>query len=116
MWRNYGTRSTSGRINGKENIMKITFNQSIDLSAHEFSLLRQRAEDKRAFDQACEQMRKERYTADTKTGITKNRSGVVGQFVSYDWAVDYEANPHFVFFDFFRGHLLNKYSRIIRGV
>lgn len=95
---------------------RMTFDQSIEQSATEFHLLRERAEDQAAFDQAVESMRTERWTCNVKTGTTRNRDGVMAQFIAYDWADTYAANPAHVFYDYFRGALLNKYSRILRGL
>lgn len=96
--------------------MKITFEQSIEQSATEFYLLRQRAIDVDAFDRATEAMRAERYVVDITKGIVRNRNGFVSSFTNYDWAHEYGAAPHFVFYDFFRGLLLNKYDRNLRGL
>lgn len=96
--------------------MRITFQQAIERSGTEFHLLRERAENPAAFDQAVERMISERFACDTASGTTRNRDGVQAQFVAYDWANDYEKHPNFVFYDFFRGFLLNKYSRILRGL
>lgn len=94
----------------------MTFDQSIQHSATEFYLLRERAENQTAFDQAVEWMRNMKFRADIAKGYTRNRDGVAAFWPSYDWAAQYAEHPHFVFYDFFRGHLMNKYSRLLRGL
>lgn len=96
--------------------MKISFGKACELSATEFYLLRERAENPASFDLAAQQMMDEGWTCDTAKGTTRNNHGVQAHFVGYDWGAEYDAHPHFVFYDFFRGHLLNKYSRVLRGV
>jgi len=94
----------------------MTFDQSIQHSATEFYLLRKRAENQTAFDQAVEWMRSMKFRADLEKGYTRNRDGVAAFWRSYDWAARYTEYPNFVFQDFFRGHLMNKYSRLLRGL
>jgi len=96
--------------------MKVTFEQSIEHSATEFYLLRERADDKNAFDEAVSWAINHRLVCDTKIGLVKSRQGVESQFSKYDWAEHYEEHPSLVFYDFFRGLLLNKYSRIVGGL
>jgi hypothetical protein len=96
--------------------MRVTFDQAIELSATEFYLLRRRAEVPEAFTCAMEAMRVGGYVADTVKGTVCNRDGVVSLFDPYDWGETYDDMPHHVFYDFFRGLLLNKYSRILRGM
>lgn len=96
--------------------MKISFNDACNHSATEFYLLRQRAENKFLFDKAVEWMDRTRFSADTKRGTTRNTNGVIAQFLTYDWAQQYDKFPNLIFFDFFRPHLLNKYSRMLRGL
>jgi len=93
-----------------------TFDDSIKNSAIEFHLLRERAENKTLFDQAVEWMRNMRFKADIAKGRTLSRNGEIARFINYDWSDEYNQNPHFVFHDFFKPHLLNKYSRFVRGV
>lgn len=95
---------------------RTTFDQALDLSATEVHLLRARADDPDAFDRAMARMRAERWSCDTRTGVTRNRDGVQAYFSAYDWGAEYAAHPQFIFNDYFRGPLLNKYSRIVRGV
>lgn len=85
-------------------------------SATELHLLRERAENKALFDKAVEWMNRMKFRADIKRGCTRNMHGVAAQFGNYDWAQEYVDHPHFVFYDFFSGHLLNKYSRLLRGL
>lgn len=96
--------------------MKYTFEESMQKSATEFYLLRQSAENKEAFDKAVEWMSKKKFIADIENGTVRNKDGFVSQFTNYVWSKDYFDNPHFIFYDFFRPNLMNKYSRIIRGV
>jgi hypothetical protein len=95
--------------------MKMTFQESIKKSSTEFYLLRQRAENEALFDQAVEWMTKNSFVCDLSKGSVKSKEGFVSQFTNYDWAHEYETNPHFIFYDFFRGPLLVKYSRLLRG-
>jgi hypothetical protein len=95
--------------------MKMTFQESIEKSATEFYLLRQRAENKAVFDKAVEWMTKNSFVCDLSKGSVKSKQGFISQFTAYDWEHEYEINPHFVFYDFFRGPLLTKYQRILRG-
>ena len=94
----------------------MTFDESTQRSATEFHLLRERAENKTLFDQAVEWMQRNKFRADLKRGCVRSVDGVQSQFVGYDWAHQYAEHPHFVFYDFFRGFLLNKYSRMVRGL
>ena len=94
----------------------MTFNDAASASATEFYLLRERADSQYLFDKAVEWMDKMKFRADIKRGYTRNRDGVVAFWPNYDWAHQYVEHPHFVFHDFFRGHLLNKYSRLLRGL
>ena len=96
--------------------MRITFDQACERSGGEFEALRGSAPSLEAFDQATESMRAQRWSCDTNSGTTRNREGVQAQFVCYDWGETYEAFPSHVFYDFFRGSLLNKVSRIQRGL
>lgn len=96
--------------------MKVSFDKACKLSATEFHLLAARAEDPGLFAHAVERMGAERWTCDTETGVCRNRDGAVSRFPNYDWAAEYDSAPHFIFYDFFRGPLLNKYSRLVRGV
>jgi len=95
--------------------MKMTFQESIKKSATEFYLLRQRAENETVFDEAVEWMTKNSFVCDLSKGSVKSKQGFISQFTAYDWEHEYEINPHFVFYDFFRGPLLTKYQRILRG-
>lgn len=94
----------------------ITFDQACEHSATEFYQLRQMSPNIEAFDRACDWMRAQKFRADTTEGRTVSRNGTMAQFLAYDWGADYEARPSLVFHDFFRGFLLNKYSRIMRGI
>ena len=94
----------------------MNFNQSIQHSATEFYLLRQRVEYPPTFDKAVKWMHDKKFRVDLKRGRVLNVDGVQSQFVNYDWADNYEDAPNLVFGDFFRGFLLNKYSRIVRGL
>lgn len=94
----------------------MNFNDAASHSATELHLLRERAENQFLFDKAVEWMDRMRFRADLKRGCTRNKHGVVAQYNNYDWAQQYVDHPHFVFHDFFRGHLLNKYSRLLRGL
>lgn len=94
----------------------MNFNDSASHSATEFYLLRQRAENQYLFDKAVEWMGRMKFRADIKRGCVRNVNGVQSQFVNYDWAHHYEDAPNLVFGDFFRGILLNKYSRLLRGL
>lgn len=96
--------------------MKYSFQETIAISATEFYLLRQQAEDKDLFDKATNWMNRKKFTCDTTKGTTCNIDGMHSSFVSYDWESDYIDAPNHVFHDFFRGILLNKYSRLIRLV
>ena len=96
--------------------MRVTFQESLDLSACEVYSLRQRAEDKAKFDLAIEWTIKQNFVANILTGTVRNKSGQYSQYVSYDWSSVYVENPTFIFHDFFMGALLNKYSRLIRGI
>jgi hypothetical protein len=96
--------------------MRLTFDQAIEQSATEFHLLRERAENKTAFDQAVERMRTERWTCNVKTGATRNRDGIMAKFTAYDWSDNYAERPETIFNDYFAGSLMNKYSRLMRGL
>ena len=96
--------------------MKITFDAAIDLARDEFDTLRNSVGDKTAFDRAVDWMRKSRFTANLDTGTVRNRDGVRSQFLTYDWADNYAIHPEHIFFDFFRGELMNKYTRFVRGI
>ena len=96
--------------------MKITFDAAIDLARDEFDSLRDGVEDKAAFDRAVDWMCESRFTANLDTGTIRNRDGVRAQFVTYDWAGSYTQHPEHIFFDFFRGDLMNKYTRLVRGI
>lgn len=96
--------------------MTITFEEACDLSRQEIAELRAYTQDKALFDQAMESMRKQRWTCDLQAGTTRNTEGVQAQFKQYDWAPHYEAHPDHIFYDFFRGILLNKVSRLDRGL
>lgn len=95
--------------------MRISFKDSLYHSAHEIAFLRNSVERKDVFDKAVESMVKEKFIADTDKGTTRNVNGVVGQFINYDWANEYE-HLNLVFYDFFRPHLMNKYFRMLRGL
>jgi len=94
----------------------ISFSDACSHSATEFYLLRERAENQYLFDRAVEWMDRMRFRADIKLGIARNKDGVVSRFANYDWSQQYKDHPNSVFFDFFRPFLLNKYSRLLRGL
>jgi hypothetical protein len=96
--------------------MRVTFDQACERASGEFEALRARAANAQQFEQAVSSMRRERFVCDTATGTTRSRDGVQGQFTSYDWGSRYDAYPNHVFYDFFSGFLLNKVSRIERGL
>lgn len=96
--------------------MKVSFDKACAMAASEVAQLRAQAADKRLFDLAVENMRAQRWVCNTRTGTTRNVEGVQGQFVAYDWEATYNKFPDHVFYDFFRGHLLNKVSRLARGL
>lgn len=96
--------------------MTITFEEACDLSRQEIAELRAYTPDKALFDRAMDRMRKQRWSCDLKTGTTRNLEGVQTQFKQYDWALHYEAHPDHIFYDFFRGTLLNKVSRLQRDL
>ena len=94
----------------------MNFNDAATHSATELHLLRERAESKFLFDKSVEWMNRMKFRADIKRGYTRNKDGVVAQYVNYDWSDEYVMHPYLVFHDFFRGHLLNKYFRLCRGL
>lgn len=96
--------------------MRVTFDQACERSGGMFESLRASAPDPEHFDRATASMRKQGWNCDLATGTTRNRDGVQAQFVTYDWAPSYDANPEHVFYDFFCGPLLNKVSRLQRGL
>ena len=94
----------------------ITFDRAVDLARNEFDSLRDGVEDKVAFDKSVAWMRACRFSANLETGTTHSQNGVESQFLTYDWASNYTQHPEHIFFDFFRGSLMNKYSRFVRGI
>lgn len=54
--------------------------------------------------------------ADIDKGEVRNKNGFVSQFVYYDWSQHYKDALNLVFFDFFRGVVLNSVSRMNRGL
>ena len=102
--------------------MKVTYSQAVEHAATQFYMLRT-SERKRwnftieEFDAAHQWMLLQRFTFDTETGITRNRNGWQGAFVNWDKSkANYENFPSSIFFDIFRGALMNKCSRIHRGI
>ena len=93
-----------------------TFDRAVDLARNEFDSLRDGVEDKAAFDKSVAWMRACRFSANLETGTTRNQNGVVANFLAYDWANSYTQHPERIFFDFFRGALMNKYTRLVRGI
>ena len=70
------------------------------------------------FDRAIEHHVARNLRADTERGITRDRGGQCAAYVSWSGAdaAAYIEAPHFVYFDFFRGHILNSVSRLSRGL
>lgn len=99
--------------------MIVTFEQSTKHSAYEFLALKQRAEYPELFDCAVNRMLSENWKANIKTGVTRNRSGVMSYFPNYNGLEDYAEYKNYsnlIFYDFFRGFLMNYYSRLVRGI
>ncbi len=94
----------------------VTFEQSINLSSTEFYLLRERAENKTIFDQAVQWMISNKFKCNVELGTVHNKQGFVSSFSAYDWADDYKEQPSLIFYDFFRGCLLNKYIKLIKHI
>mgnify|MGYP007090126188 CR=1 FL=1 len=97
--------------------MKITFDEALN-NAHHTSLedLHKKATDKTALKKALDWMQKNRFVADIDRGITRSCDGVQSQFCDYFWQSFYRESPHWIFYDYFMGIVLNKYSRIVRGI
>ena len=93
---------------------RITFEEAADLARRQVQELTDRAQHPDAMAQAMRWAHKT-LRADTHTGTTYEGRSVSGQFVAYDWAADYLAQPSSIFHDFFRPLLLNKYQRIVNG-
>jgi hypothetical protein len=94
----------------------MTFDDACMHAATQLYVLRQRVERRDLFDEAVEQMQRDRYRVDIQTGVVRNKAGFVSRFVDYDWASQYEEAPHFIFYDFFQGILMNSYARKLAGV
>ena len=78
--------------------------------------MRRRVERQDLFDESVEQMRHAGYRVDIQAGVVRNKAEFVSRFVDYDWASRYEEAPHFIFYDFFQGILMNLYTRKLAGV
>jgi hypothetical protein len=96
--------------------MKVKFSEAVDKARDEFDSLRSAAENKELFDKAADYMKKQDFVCDLSLGSVKAKKGWQAQFVNYDWADNYIANPDHVFYDYFRGILMNKYSRYLREI
>jgi hypothetical protein len=96
--------------------MKVTFKQSIEYSATEFYMLRQRAENKDLFDKAVDWCVNQKFICDLKMGSVKSKEGFFSQFVNYDWSKMYDDAPNSIFHDFFKSPLLTRYQRLLRGL
>lgn len=96
--------------------MKITFEQSINYAFDEVYALQNSVEDKEAFQKARQWMNAQAYSCDIAKGSTRSKEGNQSQFTGYNWAEHYETHKHHIFYDFFKGALMNKYSRIVRGI
>lgn len=97
--------------------MKITLDEALNYAYHtSLEDLHKKATDKTALNKALEWMRKNRFVADTERGITRSCDGIESQFSDYYWKEFYKESPHWIFYDYFMGIVLNKYSRFVRGI
>lgn len=94
----------------------ITFEQSTQHSAHEFGNLQDLAISPELFALAVRRMTSEKWRADIDNGVTLKGAEVAAKYVGYDWGDEYKQYPNLVFHDFFKGPLMNYYSRLFRGV
>lgn len=92
----------------------VTLQQAAEIVAAEVSELR--ATHGAVFDQAMAYHAGRKLRADIATGVTRDCDGWKSGFVNYDWSDNYTKNPEHIFFDFFRGFILNSVSRINRGL
>jgi len=98
-------------------MMKITFDEALNYAYHtSLEDLHKKATDKTALNKVFAWMRKNRFVADIDRCITRSSDGIHSQFSNYTWQAFYKESPHWVFYDYFIGIVLNKYSRIVRGI
>lgn len=68
------------------------------------------------FEQAVEHHRRRGLTADVKKGTTRDKDGQNSVYPGYDWADRYTTHKGHIWFDFFRGFVVNSASRLSRGL
>lgn len=68
------------------------------------------------FDRAVAHHVKRKLRADIKTGQTRDVDGFHSRYSTYDWAHLYEANPDWIYYDFFSGAVRNSCDRMLRGL
>jgi hypothetical protein len=71
------------------------------------------------FDRAIAHHAARQLRADVAAGVTRDREGIRARFVSWtpeDLAGHVDRRGAHVWFDFFRGHVLNSCSRMARGL
>lgn len=98
---------------------KITLRQAMEAAGTAVYLDRQKADAQFGpglFDKAVAYHEKRNLRAYIESGTTWDRDGMRTRFVNYDGGGQYREAPHFVWFDFFRGTIMNSVSRLSRGL
>ena len=97
--------------------MKYTFEQA--MACCDILTIREcekAAKNKELFEKAKIWMKSQSFVANIAQGSLSGKNGILSQFVSYDWIEFYIEHPEWVFFDYFKPVLMNKYDRLLRGV
>ena len=75
-----------------------------------------RANNPALYDAAVLHHTKLKLRADIKNGTTHNSTCWQSGFTSYDWAERYESFPEEIYYDFFRGAIMNSVFRLSEGL
>ena len=99
--------------------MRMTLSQACEHAGTAVHMDRQKADEQFGaglFDKAIEHHTKRGLSVDLTKGTTRDRAGLQSRFINYIGEQTYTDAPHFVWFDFFRGAVLNSCSRMARGL
>jgi hypothetical protein len=97
----------------------VTLNEAMDAAATAVYVDRKKADQQFGvglFDKAVAHHNNLGLRANISKGTTRNKRGQQSKYVNYDWAHVYEDAPHFIWYDFFRGVIMNSCSRMARGL
>jgi len=97
----------------------VTLAEAMDAAPEDVRADRARADQRFGaglFDRAVEHHTKLHLRANISDGTTLNKYGETSRFKHYELAYFYEAYPHHIWPDFFRGTIMNTCSRMAQGL